>query len=363
MAYPSDDKETSAQMVDVELQLDDEAIDRLIGGEVPEGREDLGAVAWFAEAVRAAYRSEAPPQPDEELAALLSGGFAGPNGSSAGTNVTPIDEAPLRRRGRRTGMLGAAAAMVAILLLGGLGAAGGLPRPVQDAVAGVAGKVGLDFSNSDNGNDEIADVAEKLQRVFDDAELEEFLADTQAWLDCVNEHLDRAFAALTPGEIPSSQQLDPTAACGPHPSPGDYGLTALAADTQQIAGQVGSLVGRADDFGAAVKDWVQCVRTEVLNAVTSWHPDGTTVTLDLEAACGTPPAPADYGLDEIIVEWPTDIEIPKVDLPPISLPEVSIPETTIPTVTVPEVSIPDHGTPTISIPQISIPGWPPEDQS
>lgn len=140
----------------------------------------------------------------------------------------------------------AAAGTAATVTVGGLGAAGALPDPVQDRVANVADHVGLSFPSEEHGADDDAhddalpdeasdetgdDAPDEANEASDEgrARAEEMQAWAQArreaalafaqqvrdWTSCVRD------AAVAHGESGSLEPFDPTSACGEHPQPGD----------------------------------------------------------------------------------------------------------------------------------------------
>ena len=118
----------------------DAELQALRTGRVPSGRDDLRGLAELGAALRASLQAEPVPPPSGELAELIR---------SAGATVAPAGRPPpwpfpagTRRRRLRVVVAGALASLG---IVGGLGAAGALPAPVQRAVASSAEVVGLDF--------------------------------------------------------------------------------------------------------------------------------------------------------------------------------------------------------------------------
>lgn len=136
------------EMPDPFPELGDAVAEAVLLGRVPKGRPDVAPLAAYFAAVRRDAEDMPAPVAGSELSALLSAGIA-PFGS------TPSPRAVAHRPSRRKKMLHVALGTVvgkivtgtamAAASVGGLGAAGALPAPVQDVVADVAGIVGIDL--------------------------------------------------------------------------------------------------------------------------------------------------------------------------------------------------------------------------
>lgn len=137
-------------------EIDEAAAEGLRQGRAPDQRPDLNALAALCAELRAMHAAEPVPPMSAELAELVGSGrladrsgAADKSGAAAGTGITePVADPPVNRSRpspswRLKALVGAALAGVG--LLGGLGAAGALPAPMQRLVAETADVVGLDF--------------------------------------------------------------------------------------------------------------------------------------------------------------------------------------------------------------------------
>ncbi|MDP8954178.1 MAG: hypothetical protein M3N37_04540 [Actinomycetota bacterium] len=118
--------------------FDDEVLAALRQGRAPEGRRDLEALASLFFELRAVHDDEpVPPMaPDlRELVRTLKDDRPTAEVAAASSSPSPA---------RRVKLL-VGAALASLGLVGGLGAAGALPAPVQRMVASTAQVIGVDF--------------------------------------------------------------------------------------------------------------------------------------------------------------------------------------------------------------------------
>lgn len=120
--------------------IDGEALDQLRQGRTPEGRPDLEALASLLTDLRRAHRGEPAPPMGPELTELVATGAAR---DDRAVDPQTTGSSTSGWAGRAKLLIGGAVAGLG--LVGGLGAAGALPAPVQRAVASTADVVGLDF--------------------------------------------------------------------------------------------------------------------------------------------------------------------------------------------------------------------------
>jgi hypothetical protein len=122
--------------------IDDGTVEALRHGRAPDGRPELAALAALVAELRAVHDAEPVPPLGPELAGLISRG--GPEADQSGAGARAGRAGSWSAPGRRAKAL-IAGAVATFGLVGGLGAAGALPAPVQRVVAFTAGVVGLDF--------------------------------------------------------------------------------------------------------------------------------------------------------------------------------------------------------------------------
>jgi hypothetical protein len=141
--------------------LSDADLDRLLAGKVPGGADDAEALAAFFHEVKSRYATEPSSATREDhLSRILAAARLNADPAALSPEPSPT-EAPGRRRPRwrrrlvfgsifggsitaKVALIGVVAATAAT---GGLAAAGSLPSPLQSAVAGAAGNVGVRIPN------------------------------------------------------------------------------------------------------------------------------------------------------------------------------------------------------------------------
>jgi hypothetical protein len=121
---------------------DDEVIRALREGRTPDDRPELAGLASLMAELRSVHDTEPAPPIGPELAELIRSGAPAGDRSPAVDGPGPSWSSPLRSRRAKVGFAAVAASLG---LVGGLGAAGALPAPVQRVVASTADVIGLDF--------------------------------------------------------------------------------------------------------------------------------------------------------------------------------------------------------------------------
>lgn len=119
---------------------DEEVIRVVREGRVPDDRPELTALASLMAELRSVHDAEPAPPVGPELAELIRTGA--PAADPAVTGPGPARPSLLRSARAKAGFAAVAASLG---LVGGLGAAGALPPPVQRVVASTADVIGLDF--------------------------------------------------------------------------------------------------------------------------------------------------------------------------------------------------------------------------
>ncbi len=163
----------------------EEDIERILAGRVPEDREDLHALALFAQELKEEFVQEASPRVEAAHMAAMAAAASSLAEETAGV-PTSGDETPLPDPRRKTvlrSLFGSAPrkiatiALVAVASTSSLAAAGALPDPAQEAVAEFAQNFGVslpspaDEESSENAPD-VGPVNEDVQEVLDDDSLE-----------------------------------------------------------------------------------------------------------------------------------------------------------------------------------------------
>lgn len=118
--------------------FDDEVLAALGQGRAPEGRRDLEALASLLFELRAVHDDEPVPPMAPDLRELVR--TLKDDRPTAGVAAASTSPSPARRVKLLVG-----AALASLGLVGGLGAAGALPAPVQRMVASTAQVIGVDF--------------------------------------------------------------------------------------------------------------------------------------------------------------------------------------------------------------------------
>ncbi len=118
--------------------FDDEVLAALRQGRAPEGRGDLEALASLLFELRVVHNDEPVPPMAPDLRELVR--TLKDDRPTAGVAAASTSPSPARRVKLLVG-----AALASLGLVGGLGAAGALPAPVQRMVASTAQVIGVDF--------------------------------------------------------------------------------------------------------------------------------------------------------------------------------------------------------------------------
>lgn len=223
----------------------DDALEEILLGETPEGRDDLAPLAGFVAAVRTAYHDGPAPQRSSELAAFMEAPLITDEG-----DLSPTWREKARRRKARmlSGLSGFLATLTGKVVLGTAVAAASVGALHAGDVVDVPGLPDSgqavveqqDEVDSQNGEGDLPDEAVEGQQTAEEkqAAATDYTAAVREWTGCVSENA----AAQGDDETRTTGSFDPREGCGDRPEPGDFGLTAVppqAADEGQEHGEDG----------------------------------------------------------------------------------------------------------------------------
>lgn len=277
------------------MHVDRDPADRLLAGASPEGLPPGdGQLATLLEDLRAEGTPRELAREAEAVAAIVA------TVRSHSTMIVPTPRRSFMPRLTRAKLVLAAAALV-LATAGGAAAAGGLPDPLQSAVASALDKAGISIPNPSSerfGGEAVPQQAQAGQATAagKHAAALDYADAVEAWTACVSS------AASAQGETSGGREFNPMDACGPHPNAADFGLTAPAAGAteglpeQALAGQATASErhGAAVAYTEAIRDWSGCVN----DAASAQGGSNGSEVFDPLTVCGPSPNPEDFGFAE-----------------------------------------------------------------